>query len=433
MAVETDKPREISHEETFRDFPDEEERRKREAIWEEEQSKILETVFGEKVRCGDRKPEPDVFRLDTFHDFPDNRERSERDEIWQKEQESAFKPKGEQIFEGWLKVVQPEFSDYDGMTEEQIATRERIWKKEQAKLLEEEPEAPFDGWEAGRDRAVVGMFEDFPDNQQKAEREAVWHEEQKKIYRERGEGFEGWLVESWKGKELEAVPSVAMFRDFGDARERCACNDVWNEEQHKRYAEDGEKFEGWNEWAPCTRVEEGEQVVENFEEQGPYAPEVFEDFPEGEEKQEREATWTEEQKQRMPPEKEESVFEGWQAVEDKEDKEKERTFWDFPDKEESCRRQKIWHDEQAKIRPEVEYDECGNRIPVFHGWGPDRKPCERKEFVSPPAPQPVDEPAVDYDVESIMAEEREAEAYIWNDYQLEQAPGWLSFTFFSYY
>jgi len=105
--------------------------------------------------------------------------------------------------------------------------------------------------------------------------------------------------------------------------------------------------------------------------------------------------------------------------------EKESTFWDFPDKEESCRRQKIWHDEQAIVRPDVEFDECGNRIPVFHGWGPERVPCELKKFVSPPRPQPLDELAVDYELESLFAEEREADAVIWNEFQLEQATGEL--------
>jgi len=68
-------------------------------------------------------------------------------------------------------------------------------------------------------------------------------------------------------------------------------------------------------------------------------------------------------------------------------------------------------------------DECGRRVPVFHGWGPQRMPCERKEFVSPPLPQPVDELAADFELESVLADEREAEAFIWNEYQLEQAGG----------
>jgi len=101
----------------------------------------------------------------------------------------------------------------------------------------------------------------------------------------------------------------------------------------------------------------------------------------------------------------------------------ETCFWDFPDKQERCLRQRIWHEEQAKVYSEVEFDECGNRIPVFHGWGPERVPCVKKEFVSPPPPQPMDEPAVDFDVESLQADEVEAEAAVWNEYQLEQAPG----------
>jgi len=173
MPIEMEQPQEVCHDEMFSDFPDEHERRRREAIWQAEQSKVLETVFGEKVRCGE---EPrDVLRLE-FHYFPDNKERSERDEIWQNEQGKAFLPKDERVFEGWEKVVQPEFSDYDGMTDEQISTRKWLWQKQQTKHAEDDSEAPFEGWEAGRDRSVVEMFEDFPDNQQKAEREAVWNE-----------------------------------------------------------------------------------------------------------------------------------------------------------------------------------------------------------------------------------------------------------------
>jgi len=429
VPVDTEQAREISHDETFSDFPNEQERRWRESIWEEEQSKVLETVFGEKIRCGEKPP--DIYRLDTFHDFPDNKERYERDEIWQKEQGQVFQPKDERIFEGWEKVVQPEFSDYEDMTEEQVYTRERLWRKEQTKQLEDVSEAPFEGWEAGRDRSVEEMFEDFPDNQEKTEREAVWDEEQKKMYREKGEGFEGWLEKEEEEEEQRepgvVVSFVETFRDIDDARERCACNEVWQEEQYKRAPEFGEKFDGWNEYDPCTRVEEGQQVVEVYEEQPPYVPETFEDFPETEEKEEREAMWMEEQKRTASPEKEASVFDGWESKAKAVEEEEERMFWDFPDKEESCRRQKIWHDEQAKVRPDVEFDECGNRIPVFHGWGPQRVPCERKEFVSPPPPQPVDELAADYEVESILAEEREHEAFMWNEYQLEQSPGTLSY------
>jgi len=410
-------PREVCHEETFSDFPDEEERRKREALWEEEQAKVLDTVFGEKVRCG-QPPKPDVMLLEaTFHDFPDNREQSERDEVWQREQ-TALVDKREPVYDGWLKVEQPpEFSDYDGMTEEQKATHERIWAKEQAKRLEEEDEE-FDGWEAGRDRTVTDMFQDFPDNQLKAQRDAVWDAEQRKVHWEGGKGFEGWLDESWQRKTPGVAGSVEMFSDIDDLRERCACTEVWNEEQQKRAPETGEEFEGWNEWVPSTRVAEGEQVQETFEERPPYAPETFQDFPEAEEKLEREEVWQQEQSRVVPPEKKKAVYGGWLGA-----AETESMFWDFPDEEESCRRQKIWNEEQRKIRTEVEYDECGNRVPVYHGWGPDVRPCERKEYVSPPPPQPTDEPAVDYEVESVLADERECEAFIWNEYQLELAPG----------
>ena len=425
VSVEAKQRREICVEETFSDFPDAEERRKREEIWKKEQSKVLDTVFGEKVRCGEKPPKkPDIFF--TFHDFPDNQERSERDEIWQNEQGKVFSPKDKRVFEGWLKEVIPEFSDYDGMTEEQVYTRERLWQKEQTKRLEVGDEEPFEGWERGRDRGVVEMFEDFPDNHEKAERAAIWDEEQKKMHKEKGEEFEGWLTDK-EERELGVVVSfVETFTDFGDTRERCACREVWQEEQYKRAPESGEKFDGWNEYEPCTRVAEGEQVRETFEEQGPHVPETFEDFPDTEQKQEHEAIWMEEQRRMVPPENKMAVFDGWESKTTVE--EKENTFWDFPDKEESCHRQKIWHDEQAKIRPDVEFDECGNRIPVFHGWGPKRVPCERKQFVSPSRPQPLDELAVDFEVESLFADEREAEAVIWNEFQLEQAPG-VQFSF----
>ena len=163
-------------------------------------------------------------------------------------------------------------------------------------------------------------------------------------------------------------------------------------------------------------------MVETYEEQGPHVPQTFEDFPEEEEKRERESLWTAEQSRMVPPEKKVSIFDGWTKRYDEEE-EGEGTFWDFPDKQESCRRQRIWHDEQAKRNQEVEFDECGNRVPVFAGWGPQRVPCERKEFVPPPPPQQVDELAADYDVESELADEREAEAAIWNEYQRERIKG----------
>ena len=420
-------PREISHEETFTDFPDEEEKRKREALWAEEQAKVLDVVFGEKVRCGDRPPpKPDVLPA-TFHDFEDNRERSERDEVWQREQ-TALVDKHERVFDGWLTEVQPVFSDLDGLTEEQIATRQRLWTKEQAKRFEEEEGEEFEGWEAGRDRTVTDTFHDFPDNRLRAERDAVWEAEQRKIHCERGEGFEGWLDETWTLKKPGVAGSVEMFTDFDEQRERCACTEVWHAEQQKRAPETCEQFDGWNEWAPETRVAEGEQVQETFEERSPYAPETFQDFTEPEVQQERAEIWQDEQWKRVPPEKDKAVFGGWLAA----GVDTEATFWDFPDEEESCRRQKIWNEEQGKVREEVEYDECGNRIPVFHGWGPQVRPCERKEYVSPPPPQPADEPAVDYEVESILAEERESDAFLWNEYQLEQAPGARTNSFFHF-
>ena len=422
VPVEPEQPREVCLEETFSDFPNEQERHRRETIWQEEQSKVLETVFGEKIVCGE-KPR-DVYRLDTFHDFPDSVEKSERDEIWQKEQEQLFVPTTQRVFDGWQTVVMPVFSDYDGMTEEQVRTRRRLWLKEQTKRPADGVEAPFEGWEAGRDRSVVEMFEDFPDTQQKAVRDVVWNEEQKKVYEGKGEHFEGWPDDAEKGEPEVVASFVEMFRDYDDSRERCACDRAWQEEQNKRSEETCERFDGWNEWEPSTRVAEGQRVVETYEERGPHMPGTFEDFPEPEQKRERDAVWRERQTRMAPPEKKTSVFDGWEKKPTEE--EEGRTFWDFPDKEESCRRQKIWHEEQAKVRPNVEIDECGNRVPVFHGWGPKRVPCEKKEFVSPPAPQLIDELAADYETESLMADEREADAVIWNEFQLEQITGALS-------
>ena len=355
-APEREGPREVCQEETFSDFPDEEERRRRERVWQEEQAKVLETVFGEKIRCGEKPP--DVYRLDTFHDFPDNRERYERDEVWQSEQRKVV-AKEEKLFDGWLKETRPEFSDLDGMSDDQVRQRQRAWQKEQDKRLEagEAEAAPFEGWEAGKGRpAEADTFEDFPDNREKAEREAVWAEEQRRVQAAEtaGDEFEGWLkhAEEEPHEPGVEVPVVEMFSDFENQRERCACARVWAEEQNKRSVESGEVFDGWNEWQPETRVDEGKQVVEHFEERGPYVPETFQDFVEPEERQEREAVWTGEQRETMPAERKKAAFDGWLDKRHKTDEEgegEETLFWDFPDEDESCRRQKVWHDEQQKV------------------------------------------------------------------------------------
>ena len=117
------------------------------------------------------------------------------------------------------------------------------------------------------------------------------------IHKEKEEGFDGWLEKAEEDERTKLgviVSEVEMFRDIDDIRERCACDKVWQEEQYKRVAETGEKFDGWNEYDPCTRLAEGEQVIETFDEGRPHMPEMFEDFPETGLKEEREAIWTEE-------------------------------------------------------------------------------------------------------------------------------------------